>query len=80
MNNALRHSEATEISVQLIIDDSRLHITVEDNGKGFDPEVAEARGGNGLKNIRQRVTALNGNLEISSAPGKGTEVNIEFNC
>ncbi len=80
VNNALRHSEAKEISVQLIIDESRLHITVEDNGKGFNPEVAEAGGGNGLKNIRQRVTALNGNLEISSSPGKGTEVNIEFSC
>jgi signal transduction histidine kinase len=80
VNNALRHSEATEISVQLIIDESRLHITVEDNGKGFDPAIVEAGGGNGLKNIRQRVTALNGNLEISSAPGKGTEVIIEFCC
>jgi signal transduction histidine kinase len=80
VNNALRYSEASDISVQMIIDDSRLHITVEDNGKGFDPEVAEAGGGNGLKNIRQRVTALNGNLEIASAPGKGTEVNIEFGC
>jgi signal transduction histidine kinase len=80
VNNALRHSEASEISVQLILDDARLHITVEDNGKGFDPELAETKGGNGLKNIRQRVTALNGNLEISSAPGKGTEVIIEFKC
>ena len=80
VNNALRHSEASEISVQLVIDESRLHVTVEDNGKGFDPAIVEAGGGNGLKNIRQRVTALNGNLEISSAPGKGTEVNIEFGC
>jgi two-component system NarL family sensor kinase len=80
VNNALRHSEASEISVQLVIDDSRLHVTVEDNGKGFDPAIVEAGKGNGLRNIRQRVTALNGNLEISSAPGKGTEINIEFNC
>jgi two-component system, NarL family, sensor kinase len=80
VNNALRHSEASEISVQLFIDDTRLHVTVEDNGKGFDPAIVEAGGGNGLRNIRQRVTALNGNLEISSAPGKGTEVNIEFGC
>lgn len=80
VNNALRHSEATEINVQLVIDESRLHVTVEDNGKGFDPAIVEAGGGNGLRNIRQRVTALNGNLEISSAPGKGTEVNIEFGC
>lgn len=80
VNNALRHSEATEINVQLVIDESRLHVTVEDNGKGFDQVIVEAGGGNGLRNIRQRVTALNGNLEISSAPGKGTEVNIEFGC
>ncbi len=70
VNNALRHSEASDISVQLIIDESRLHITVEDNGKGFDPAIAESGGGNGLKNIRQRVTALNGNLEIASCSRK----------
>jgi two-component system, NarL family, sensor kinase len=80
VNNALRHSEAKNINVQLLIDDTRLHVIVEDDGKGFDTEAAEAKGGNGLKNIRSRVSSLVGNLEIVTAPGKGTEVNVEFIC
>jgi two-component system NarL family sensor kinase len=80
VNNALRYSEAENINVQLLIDDTRLHVTVEDDGRGFDLATAEVEGGNGLRNIRSRVTSLNGKLEIFSAPGKGTEVNVEFNC
>jgi len=80
VNNALRHSEAANINVQLLIDESRLHVSVEDDGKGFDPAIAEAGGGNGLRNIRSRVTSLNGKIEIFTSPGKGTEVNVEFNC
>jgi len=80
VNNALRHSEAKNINVQLLIDESRLHVTVEDDGKGFDTSIVEDGGGNGLKNIRSRVTSLGGTLEIFSALGKGTEVNVEFNC
>lgn len=79
VNNSLRHSEAENINVQLIIDESRVHVIVEDDGKGFDAVVAEAEGGNGLRNIRSRVTSLGGKLELITAPGNGTEVNVEFN-
>ena len=78
VNNSLRHSEAKNINVQLIIDEARVHVIVEDDGKGFDAAVADADSGNGLRNIRSRVTALGGKLELLSAPGKGTEVNVEF--
>ena len=78
VNNSLKHSGAENINVQLIIDDSRIHLIVEDDGKGFDRETAEAGGGTGLKNIRSRVTSLGGKLEMITAPGQGTEVNVEF--
>ncbi len=78
VNNSLKHSGAENINVQLIIDDSRIHLIVEDDGKGFDRETAESGGGTGLKNIRSRVTSLGGKLEMITAPGQGTEVNVEF--
>ncbi|HEX2919617.1 MAG TPA: ATP-binding protein [Bacteroidales bacterium] len=78
VNNALKHSQAQNINVQLIIDDSRIHVIVEDDGIGFDVAKAETHGGTGLKNIRSRVTSLGGKLEMITAPGKGTEVNVEF--
>ncbi len=79
VNNALKHSMADIINVQLIIDDSRASVVVEDNGKGFDITTAEAGEGAGLKNIRSRINSLGGKLEISSSPGKGSEINVEFN-
>jgi signal transduction histidine kinase len=79
VNNSLKHSGAKSINVQLIVDSSRTHLIVEDDGKGFDLSVAEANGGTGLKNIRSRVTSLGGKLEMITSPGKGTEVNVEFN-
>jgi len=78
VNNSLRHSGAEHINVQLIIDEERVHVIVEDDGKGFDTSGSEAAEGNGLKNIRSRVTSLGGKLEMISSPGKGTEVNVEF--
>jgi len=79
VNNALKHSMANIINVQLIIDDSRASVVVEDNGNGFDITTAEAGEGAGLKNIRSRINSLGGKLEISSSPGKGSEINVEFN-
>jgi signal transduction histidine kinase len=51
---------------------------VEDDGKGFDASMAEADG-TGLRNVRSRVSSLNGKFEMVTAPGKGTEINVEFN-
>lgn len=79
VNNSIKHSNAENINVQLLLTDSRLHAIVEDDGQGFDSALTEKEAGTGLKNIRTRVTSLNGRLELITAPGKGTEVNVEFN-
>lgn len=68
LNNAVKHAEATVISVQLSLDDGMLHISVSDNGSGFKPELA-GRGGNGLKNMKQRIEVIGGDFEIISRPG-----------
>jgi signal transduction histidine kinase len=76
INNSFRHSGAENINVQLVQDGSLVSLTVQDDGYGFDEQsVAE---GSGLKNIRDRVTAFNGNIDIASSPGGGTETNIEL--
>jgi len=76
INNALKHSGATEIIAQLLDGNKVMSLSVEDNGKGFDPEKEYT--GIGLRNIRQRVTYLNGELEIDSVVGEGTAVMIEI--
>ena len=79
LNNILKHAAATEAMVQVIREDSRLNVVVEDNGKGFDVKLPENNKGAGWVNIRSRVEYLKGQLDIHSEQGKGTLVNIEFN-
>ena len=74
--NAIKHAEATQTNVQLIQESERISLTVQDNGKGFDP--SHVTDGMGLNNIRQRVAVFNGEFCISSEPGQGTEINMEF--
>jgi|CXWL01.1.fsa_nt_gi signal transduction histidine kinase len=79
LNNTLKHAAATEAFVQLIREDNRLNLVVEDNGKGFDANLPENNKGAGWSNIRSRVEYLKGQLDVHSETGKGTLVNIEFN-
>ena len=78
LNNILKHAAATEAFVQLIRENKRLSVIVEDNGKGFDPSLPSNNEGAGWINIRSRVEYLKGQLDIHSEPGKGTLVTIEI--
>lgn len=79
LNNILKHAAATEAFVQLIREDSRLNVVVEDNGKSFDIALLKNNKGAGLTSIQSRVDYLKGQLDIHSEKDKGTLVNIEFN-
>lgn len=79
INNALKHSECTEIIVDCSQNQNLFLITVEDNGVGFDPKTTGEYLGLGLKNLKNRVDLLNGKMEIETAPAKGATFNIELN-
>jgi signal transduction histidine kinase len=76
VTNALKHAQASHIDVQLMIDERFISLAVRDDGIGFDfdPQTVGA----GLDNIRTRVTAAKGKLNIYSFRGNGTEINIEI--
>ena len=78
LTNAIKHAEANSIMIQCSENESRLYITVEDDGKGFDPDLVQQKNGIGLSNIRNRVNLLEGTVEISSKPGEGTTFSIEI--
>jgi two-component system, NarL family, sensor kinase len=78
VNNAIKHAGAKQIIVQLNINTHKLSITVEDDGKGFDINTIADSKGAGMDNIKYRVQYFNGTLDIVTAPGKGTSVNIEL--
>jgi two-component system NarL family sensor kinase len=79
IHNAIRHSGADLLTIQLIRYPRHINIVVEDNGTGFDQEVIAAGHGKGMgmSNIRSRVGYLKGTLEIDSRPGAGTTTVIE---
>lgn len=77
LNNVNRHAAADKVLIQLVQDDERLSLTVEDNGKGFNPEDLGRVQGVGWMNIRSRVNYLGGTLDLRSKPGEGTSVSIE---
>ena len=79
VNNTLKHSNASEISLQIITKNNNLKITYSDNGDGFDPAtVLEKSTGMGMRNIQNRVQSLNGTIDIKSLPDKGIAVEIEI--
>ena len=79
LNNIVKHAHATEALVQVMRHDDRLAITVEDNGRGFDPNAPNSHQGAGLSNVRSRVDYLKGEMDLLTEPGKGCSVHIECN-
>jgi signal transduction histidine kinase/ligand-binding sensor domain-containing protein len=73
LHNAAKHADAPAVLVTLALADGRLSLTVQDDGRGFDPTVA-AGAGNGLGNMARRLSDIGGRCEIDSAPGRGTRV------
>jgi len=76
VNNALKHSGALHIMVQIIQEPKRIAFTVQDDGCGFD--VSAETKGSGLQNIRARVASYGGTMNIDSKAGEGTETNVEL--
>lgn len=72
LQNALRHSGAGRIDVEVRGLGNELRFEVSDDGGGFDPAVAEP--GLGLTSMEDRVAALGGTLTVDSGPGRGTRV------
>jgi signal transduction histidine kinase len=78
LTNSLKHSNATEILVQIVFsDDQNLTITVEDNGVGFDEQESNEES-QGWPNIRSRVNYLEGNINLHVNKNEGTSVTISI--
>ncbi len=75
--NALRHSMAKHLLIQLSRHNGSATLVVEDDGQGFDTSSSEGKG-IGLQNIRSRVAWLGGGMEIISGPGEGVSVTVQI--
>jgi signal transduction histidine kinase len=75
--NTVRHARVNRASVALHFDPARVTLQISDDGCGFDPnEAFHPPRGWGLAGMRERVESLSGKLDIRSAPGSGTTVEV----
>ncbi len=74
LGNAARHSQAASVKLHVDMGNEMVRVSVDDNGRGFDPESALAGGSLGLKLIKERVEMLGGKLDVDSSPGKGARI------
>lgn len=74
LQNVARHALASRVEVKISYLPTALRLSVEDDGRGFDPQEPPKPGSFGLMGMRERAELLGGRLEVESAPGKGTRV------
>ena len=74
LQNAAKHSRATDVHVSLSGKPSGIQLTVRDSGIGFDPEKALKGTGLGLTSMRERLKLVNGDVSIDSQSGRGTTI------
>ncbi len=77
LSNTLRHARANHIAVKLFTQQGQVRLRVSDDGVGFDPE-GEKMTSYGLVSMRERVTEVGGALEVYSAVGKGTQIEVRI--
>ena len=75
INNAMKHSECTQMDISLLADQEKLTLLVADNGIGFDL-VEKGNSGVGLSSMHKRAIEIGGELKITSEPGKGTRISF----
>jgi signal transduction histidine kinase len=77
LNNATKHSGASNVTVAISESPETVEVVVEDDGKGFDPETA-GTDRFGLHIMRERIELLDGTLQLDSTPGSGTRVHARL--
>ena len=81
LNNVRKHAEANEVEVRLKIMEAEIEVSIEDNGRGFDPNAVTSNtmeGGIGLFSMRERAELVGGNLSVESSPGNGCQVSLHI--
>ncbi|MBI2763561.1 MAG: GAF domain-containing sensor histidine kinase [Chloroflexi bacterium] len=78
LSNALRHSAAERVRLAVRIDAGQLVLSIEDDGRGFDPAAPRRAGHLGLSNLEERAASIGAALDISSHPGAGTRIIVQL--
>jgi len=77
LTNVVRHARATTATLQIVADDERLVIVIADNGCGFAGSPTDP-GADGLRNMQLRMREVDGDFEVRSVPGSGTQISFIY--
>jgi signal transduction histidine kinase len=77
MSNIAKHSEASQVTIDLLYNNEIVTLSIRDNGQGFDPERVGS-GHYGLIMMHERAKAVGAALSIISRPGQGTEITVHW--
>ncbi len=75
IGNSLKHSQATELNIQILEDESQLKVQIEDNGLGFDMH-SNLENGQGVKSSLNRLKTIQAEVNIETRKGNGTFIEI----
>lgn len=79
INNIIKHAKATIIEIDAKYKNTKLFLTVKENGVGFDmEETRKNKAGMGLNSIYKRVEMISGQIDINSSPNQGTSIFVEI--
>jgi two-component system sensor histidine kinase DegS len=78
LGNAIRHSQASQIKIQMDMEETNIKINLDDDGKGFNVDIIDDRANKGVKVIRERVEMLGGEFDIDSVIGQGTRIQFQI--
>jgi signal transduction histidine kinase len=76
INNIAKYAECKNVWIEMKKNHTAFHLTIKDDGKGFD--MNQQQHGNGLINMQKRAEVLRGAFQIISSPGNGTVLNLQF--
>jgi len=77
-NNTLKHAQATTVTVRIRAHAQAVEMEIADDGKGFNRDDVEGKGGIGLLSMRERAERLGGSLTILSTRGQGTRIRVHM--
>ncbi len=76
LNNIIKHAAASEVTIQFLVYDDLLSLSVEDNGKGFDMAKSQKNSNFGINSMRNRAASIGADISIDSQPGQGTHIHV----
>ncbi len=78
LTNVARHAQTDQVWVEIMGSSDRVFMTIQDHGRGFDPDRMAIHTSTGLQSMKERVQLLAGTWQIESSPGQGTRIDVSL--